>query len=252
MDASFLVDKQIVSAVQQGDLVIEDPGKRKLIDPVTGRPERDAELDAHGYILHARKIYSWRKTSGDYIINLKERDDFILYPGESIFIETYEYLSFSPKLCGTIHSLARLTLLGFSHISTTVHPGWGQGEGSQPLRIAITNLGKLELQIKDKEPIARLLLYKSDTAAEIRAPRPEEVFQRSEVAIQRHIEKHKEETSRTNRLVRWSIVAIVTILIIVVQPLFVDGATIEEMVKASAMTMVALWATYLFKTMPEI
>ena len=248
MAASYLVDKLIIEAVKRGDLVIEDPGGRKLIDPITGTPARDAGLDAHGYILHARRVCSWRKGFGtkEPWIDLKKVERFVLRPKELALIETYERLSLSRKICGTIYALARLTLLGLSHISTTVHPGWGTGgSGPQPLRIAICNLGSIPIEIRDKEPIARILFHESEADAQIEAPLPQEVFQRADNAIERHMEA----SAREQRLLRITYLVLITVFLLVIPSLFSEGVSVASVLKAIAMALVASWAAYIFREM---
>ena len=160
MLTSFLVDPQIVDAVKEGELVIQDPDGREMLQK-DGTRARDAQLDAHGYILRARLICSWRNGNNEDWISLKEKNTYTLRPQEQVFIETYEHFYLCPSICGTIHALARLTLLGLSHISTTVHPGWGSPEKPEALRIAITNMGQVPWVISDKEPIARMVFHES-------------------------------------------------------------------------------------------
>lgn len=247
MATSFLVDSLIVEAVKRGDLRIEDPDGRPLVDPRSGRLARDAGLDAHGYILHARHVCSWRKSPTEEAwINLKKAGKFELHPKELVLIETYERLSLSPHICGTIHALARLTLLGLSHISTTVHPGWGTDEsGPQPLRIAIYNLGDVKVPIQDKEPIARIIFYESEVDASINAPFPEEVFQRAERAIK----QHKEEAVREQRFWRQTILLFITIFLLIIPSLISEGISIASVSKTIAMGLVALWVTHFFREM---
>jgi deoxycytidine triphosphate deaminase len=192
MVAALLFDKLIIEAVKQGELVIEAPDGRKLIDPRTGQLATGPDLpspglDAHRYVLHARRVCSWRANTESPWIDLESKD-FVIHPGELVFIETYERLTLSRKICGTIHGLARLALLGFSPVSsTTVHPGWGVGQdGPQPLRIAFHNLGNLSIKIRYKEPIACILFHKSEVEAEIPSPSPQTVFKMMEEAIERH------------------------------------------------------------------
>jgi len=247
MPASFLVDRLIIEAVKRGDLRIEDPGGRKLIDPADGKPARDSGLDAHGYILHARRLCSWRKGRDKGWIDLKATGKFVLHPKELVLIETYERLSLSPNICATIHALARLTLLGLSHISTTVHPGWGK-DGPQPLRIALSNHGDLHFEIQDKEPLARILFYESETNAEINAPTPDEVFQRAENALN----KHEAAAATQERLMRWTYIVVFTALLLIILSLLSDGLSVTEILfKGAAMTLIGLWAALIFRKMTD-
>ena len=245
MNSSFMVDQQIIEAVKGGDFVIEDPGGRKLIYS-DGRKARDAGLDAHGYVLHARRIYSRHKAANrnEEWINLKTAKGFTFQPKELILIETYERISLSRKICGTIHSLARLTLLGFSHISTTVHPGWSEAVGSpQPLRIAIYNMGDLQVEIRDKHPIARMLLHQSEVGAEISAPTPEEVFQRADIAM----EQYSDKTKREKRFMRISTGVVVTAVTLIIPSLLSDGFSLVEILKTIGIGLLALWTAYVFR-----
>jgi deoxycytidine triphosphate deaminase len=192
MVAALLLDKLIIEAVKQGELVIEAPDGRKLIDPRTGQLATGPDLpspglDAHRYILHARRVCSWRANMESPWIDLESKD-FVIHRGELVFIETYERLTLSRKICGTIHGLARLALLGLSPVSsTTVHPGWGADQdGPQPLRIAFHNLGNLPIRIQYKDSIACILFYKSEVEAGIDPPSPRVVFRRMEDAIEQH------------------------------------------------------------------
>jgi hypothetical protein len=83
MVAALLFDKLIIEAVKQGELVIEAPDGRKLIDPRTGQLATGPDLpspglDAHRYVLHARRVCSWRANTESPWIDLESKD-FVMY-----------------------------------------------------------------------------------------------------------------------------------------------------------------------------
>lgn len=240
LQKSVLFDQQIVDAVKEGQLRIEDPGGRPLIDPASGATASDAGLDVHGYLLHVRRIYSWRE--GKWI-SLKGGKTYAVKPDEFIITETYEKFSFSRKICGTIHALARLTLQGISHISTTVHPGWG-AKSPDVFRIAIKNVGSSSITIRDKQEIARLLFWQgSEPASLLNPPSSDDIFQYMEEAIkaQQHA---RDKQARATRLLY---PIFLTIILIVLMPIILGEPTIADWLKAFGFALIGLWAAYVFK-----
>ncbi len=121
----LLADRDIRRAITSRHIVLMHPKE----DQKNQNPLNDEHLmeiiDAHGIYLRANKIRSWRAGLAVGFQQLDQFDDYLIEPGDFVTIETYEHIAIQKTLGGTIHSLARLSLVGLMGISTTVHPGWG-------------------------------------------------------------------------------------------------------------------------------
>jgi len=168
---SVLTNGAIASKLQEHDLRIVDPqGKDIWRFGQDGKFEEleCGQLDAHGYEIRAGDLYSWR--AGGWV-NLKENLYYDVRPGDSVVIRTYERLGLPRNVVGTVHSLAHLTLEGWSHTSTTIHPGWGDGgRDPSPLCVEIHNVGPSLLRICYKDRFCRILLFEARDEATIPAP----------------------------------------------------------------------------------
>lgn len=240
---SILMDIQIVQAVRDGELQIVDPGGRPLIEAGTGTRAEDSGLDAHGYVLHLRKLYSWRE--GKWI-SLKGGRSYVLHPDEFIIAETYEKLSLGRNVCATIHALARLTLQGISHISTTVHPGWG-ASSPEVLRIGIRNVAPWPITLRDKQRIARMLLWRSSSPAQlVSAPTARDIFQYMDAIIG----EYQSVRNKQKKAVRILFLLMGTFFVIVVASLLSGSQSpVFDWFKVIGITLIGLWAAYVFKMM---
>ncbi len=240
---SILIDTQIVQAVRDGELQIVDPDGRPLIDAGTGTRSADSGLDAHGYVLHLRNLYSWRE--GKWI-SLKGGRSYVLRPDEFIIAETYEKLSLMRNVCATIHALARLTLQGISHISTTVHPGWG-ASSPEVLRIGVRNMAPWPITLRDKQRIARMLLCRSSIPAQlVSAPTAKDIFQYMDTIIG----EYQRIRNRQSKAVKVLLLLVGTFFVIVVASLLPGNQSpIFDWLKALGAALIGLWAAYMFRMM---
>lgn len=179
----ILSDIDIIKATKNDDLILQNPDGISLIR--NGRPQDGLVLEAHGIDLRVNRIRSWRR--GRWI-DWNSKDDYSLRPGELIIIETYENMAFSKNLAGTVHSRARLSLLGIMGISTTIHPGWpkapdGNIRKPAPIYVALNNHGPAPVTIRRKEPVCRLLVHSMTSQPETDAPSVKEVTEMAEAAF---------------------------------------------------------------------
>jgi len=175
--ASVLTDPMIHRRLLSRELRIVDSSTGKDVFTTDERARlvelEEGQIDAHGYKLRAGDLYSWR--IGGWA-DLKKSRYYDLRPGESVIISTREYLALPLDVVGTVHSLARLTLAGCSHTSTSIHPGWGTGQGgAAPLCVEIHNVGLSRLRITYGERFCRVVFFQAAEEAAIRAPTFEEV-----------------------------------------------------------------------------
>jgi deoxycytidine triphosphate deaminase len=164
----MLSNSDIVEKIRSGEIEIVTPDEQPVIDPATGHERETGQLQAHGYDIRAEAVYDWSKPHWHI---LEQGEEFTLNPGQFLAIRTYERFRLSPNIAATIHSMARHTLLGLIHISTTVHPGWAQSEDSpKPFIIAVANISKAPIKIGVRETFCRLLFYETRTPATMASP----------------------------------------------------------------------------------
>lgn len=201
---TFLTDTLIIRRMRSGELKIVNPEGQPVIEPSTGIEREPGQFEAHGYDLRAGDVYSWRV--GNWV-NLRQKGQYALRPGEFVIVKTYESVTLGKRIAATLHSRARLTLLGFSHISTTVHPGWGETSPA-PFVIAVHNVGKATLPIQYKQPFCRMIFYESAEEASREAPTLERVTEMFTTAIA----KQKEALNVRRKAIGWVLVCISVIL----------------------------------------
>jgi dCTP deaminase len=107
---------------------------------------------------------SWKKRHPTSIKNEKQ---IVIDPGDTVLISVREKIQVSKNIGGTIHSKVSLVSRGFSHISTTVDPGW-KGE----MTILISNTITTPLTLYFEEPFCTLVLYRTESPATKEAPEP--------------------------------------------------------------------------------
>lgn len=141
----MLSDRDIQDKIDSQELVIE-PFEDNCLTPV-------------GYDLRVGiKGFSWKNCQHSVI---DENNSLKIDPHDTVIVETYESVTLSKQLGGTIHSVATLTLTqGFSHISTTVDPGW-RGK----LLISFHNHLDIPFELSFKKPFCTICLYQMQSEA---------------------------------------------------------------------------------------
>lgn len=120
-----------------------------------------------GYDLRVGELgFSWNKKR---FVKIGEDGKIIVNPGDTVLVSTLEDVSVSKNIGGTIHSKVSLVSHGFTHISTTLDPGW-KGK----MLIQIGNNRRVPLALKYREPFCTLLLYKTETPAKKPCIKPPE------------------------------------------------------------------------------
>ena len=79
-------------------------------------------------------------------------------PKATIHILTRESIWLSGKIAGTLHPRVSNVTHGFSHIATTIDPGW-----IGPLLVTMSNLTEKTLELDPDRAFCTLLLYRLDT-----------------------------------------------------------------------------------------
>ena len=101
---------------------------------------------------------------GTFVFSLKEgllqakNRVYSVAPGDTIQILTKESLWVSNQIAGTLHSRVLLVSRGFSHISTTLDPGW-----YGPLLVTMTNLSDSKLYLDEGMTFFTVVFYKVHT-----------------------------------------------------------------------------------------
>ena len=120
-----------------------------------------------GYDLRVGEFgFSWKKR---HFLNVGKEREIVIEPGDTVLISTLEDVSISRAVAGTIHSKVSLVSYGFTHISTTVDPGW-RGK----MLIQIGNTRRIPLTLKYGDPFCTLVFYKTETPAEMPSVKPPE------------------------------------------------------------------------------
>jgi deoxycytidine triphosphate deaminase len=153
-----LSDTDIRLAIQAGELVIDDFAEESLT-PVG----YDLRIGDIGWIL--TRTGAMRKTIPVRSAPGRVGQGFALSPGQTALILSREELRMlSPSLAATIHSKVSLVSQGFSHVSTTVDPRWGDKRGGL-LLIQISNQGPIPLELYRGEPFATVVFYRTISPA---------------------------------------------------------------------------------------
>jgi hypothetical protein len=180
----MLVDRQICAKLIDESLRIVGPDGRNVApcDAASGTPilGPDTVFDAHGIQLHVRKVFFQR--SGKWA-DLTEENHVTLRPGDAVIVETYERLKLPHDMMASVTALARLSHMGLSSVTTTVHPGWGAGapgekDDPQPLLVAMFNLGFSEVELNYHQPFCRLVFFSASARACADAPTALDVLAR--------------------------------------------------------------------------
>jgi dCTP deaminase len=147
----LLTDTDIRALIKSGEIKIA-PFEEECLTPV-------------GYDLRVGEYgVSWKKRR---LFSLKDEKQITIDPGDTVLLSVREKIEVSKNIGGTIHSKVSLVSRGYSHISTTVDPGW-KGE----LTILISNTRTTPLTLKFEQPFCTLVLHKSASPATKEAPGP--------------------------------------------------------------------------------
>lgn len=165
----MLSDRDIIAKIASGEIEIVDPSGISVIEPKTGREREPGQLQSHGYDLRIEAVYPW---GSDDWHELQPGETYTLQPSEFIAVKTYERVRLCGHIAATIHAMARRTLLGLIHISTTVHPGWAETEeeGPQPFYIAVSNISKAPIKLGRGQQFCRVLFHELVSEAALPPP----------------------------------------------------------------------------------
>lgn len=169
----ILTDADIRNLRDEGELDIT-PFKEECLTPV-------------GYDLRVGKLgFSWRKRK---FVNIEKGGKIVINPGETVLVSTMENVSVSNRIAGTIHSKVSLSF-GFSHVSTTVDPGW---KGN--MLVQIGNIRKVPLTLEYGQPFCTLVLHETKSAAKKEPPKRPNLEKFIEFLL-------KEDEARVSRIKR--------------------------------------------------
>jgi len=172
----LLSDQAILERIRTGDIQLVGPDGQPVINPTTGRERELGQLQAHGYDLRVNRVFSWGTNSW---IDLADGERYTIKPGEFVVVGTYERIRLSRNVAATVHAMARMTIAGLNHISTTVHPGWAEDEPEpRYLLVAVSNVSKAPLTIKRRQRFCRLLFYDVSPSSVTAAPNLEMIKRR--------------------------------------------------------------------------
>lgn len=126
--------------------------KRSLGKDLFIYPFKESNLKGSSYNLTASKV---AYLLSNKMIAVNGKDEIVVPPGETVLIQTVESIYTRKNICGTYHSKVSLVTDGFSHIGTTLDPGY-MGTSL----IAITNTTKDTKKIKCGDSIVTIMFYK--------------------------------------------------------------------------------------------
>lgn len=176
----MLSDSDIIKNIQSQDIELVNSLFEPVINTSTGKEVEPGQLHPHGYDFRSDAVYSWEK--GKWIELSNERE-YQIEASEFVIVRTYEKVRLSDKIAALIHSKTRHTLLGMSHISTAIHPGWSFNEGKPgPLLIGVTNLSKAPILLRYKDAICRATFFEMSSTPIRSSPSYEQVVHNFETA----------------------------------------------------------------------
>lgn len=191
----MLSDVAIIEKIKAGEIQITDPDGKSVINTKTGAEIVPGLLQAHGYDLRAEAIYKWGAMED--FQKLEQGDEIIIQPNQFVVIKTFERIRLSRNIGATIHSLARLTLLGMSHISTTIHPGWAENDDEpEQLTVAVYNVSRVKISLPALSPICRAVFFEVVPASRP-APTSMQVRERFELVKHKMRDKYSSKTKLT-------------------------------------------------------
>jgi len=129
-------------------------------------PFEDKYLTPVGYDFRVGlKGFSWKNKRE---FNIEQDKGIEIEPNDTVVIETLESVSLSKEVTATIHGMAtRVVLLGLSHISTTIDPGW-----TGKLLISIHNYRDSSVELRFKDPFCTVCFYKAESQSQLSVSRP--------------------------------------------------------------------------------
>lgn len=164
----MLGDQDSKEKIQAGEIVLVEPGGRSVIDTVAGHERSQGQLQAHGYDLRPEAIQDW---SGSDWHRLQQGKDYPLMPRSFVVVRTHERVQASNNAAATISAMARKTLLGLTHVSTTVHPGWAASEEDpEPFFVAVANPSRAPITLSSGEGFCRSVFFETKTPATLPPP----------------------------------------------------------------------------------
>ncbi len=129
--------------------ILKHINKDFIIDPFNANRVNPIGYDLSiGGLLFSKKNGLLTPVDGNYLIEAND----------TIHILTKESLWLSSRIAGTIHPRVSNVTRGFSHISTTVDPGW-----IGPLLVTMTNLMDEQIQLDSSRAFCTILLYRLDS-----------------------------------------------------------------------------------------
>jgi len=164
----LLSDQTICERIRSGDIQIVGPDGKPVINLDTGLEREPGQLQAHGYDLRVNRVFSW---GSNRWIDLADGEHYSVKPGEFVIVGTYERLRLTRRVAATVHALARMTIAGLSHISTTIHPGWAEDEPDPLyLLVAVCNISRAPIRLERRQRFCRLLFWDVSAPATTAAP----------------------------------------------------------------------------------
>ncbi|HSN75415.1 MAG TPA: hypothetical protein VL334_10075 [Anaerolineae bacterium] len=231
----MISDVEILELIKNGEIQLKDPEGNDVIVPSTGVERDVGQLQSIGYNLRADQLYSFDKRRW---VKLDTVSQYVLRPGEFAIIGTYERVRLGTKVGATIHSMARETLVGLAHVSTTIHPGWALNEPSPAyLQVAVKNQSPMPLKISHKQPFCRVLFSKLTVTPSLPAPSLSDVkkdFARMEKEANEH-------GGRKARLTGW--IGLVGMIVLSVLILFGVSTMLPDLAPAAIALVVVLLTT---------
>jgi deoxycytidine triphosphate deaminase len=146
----ILSDTDIRDAIAQREIEIKNEDLENCLTPVG----YDVRVSDTAWIWTKRDIKQ---------VDISNSKPLLLRPNDTALIITVEEVKMKPNIAGTIHSKVSLASLGFSHISTTIDPGWGNQGGH--LLIQISNQGTIPLELKLRDPFCTVVFYRTVSPA---------------------------------------------------------------------------------------
>lgn len=196
----LLSNLDIIQKIIEKEIVIEEPDGTSVIDIPTKSERRPGQLQGHGYDMRVGAIYSWQNRKWNELQNGEHYD---VKPGEFLLVRTYEHILLGKQVSATISSLARHTLPGLSHISTTIHPGWcGKGDKTEQLIVAIQNISRITVTLTQGSAFCRLMFFQLAQKATLPPPDLDQVMRE----FQGYRIRLEKQYSRQRKVIGWLLI----------------------------------------------
>lgn len=158
----ILSDKDIVSAVEDGDVIIA-PFRRDAVQPASV----DLRLDKYFKVFNVDEHYviDPRKPADDLMrdVEIAQERPFILHPGEFALGLIYEETGVSAQYVGRLEGKSSLGRLGLI-IHTTA--GFLDPGNSLKMTLELFNAGRLPIQLHYKMPVAQMAFERLSSPCE--------------------------------------------------------------------------------------